>query len=150
MLPTGVAALVRLKTLLTFTENASVYGLCTGGGLGGVWDAAASVVRGAPGGGAFGSMADPNLNALPRFRLTEMKPGPRPMFRGMIFCPGEGVGSRAPKGVMTTPGLFRSVANAGRSLKNVSPFVSRPVVILNGLPEVAMPKRLIVKLCGAV
>ena len=95
--------------------------------------ALAVVVRGAPaGGGVFGSIALPNLIVLPTLRLTDKKPGPRPKFLGMIVCPGEGVGSNAPKGVTTTPGSFRSVANAGRSLKNVSPLVSRPVVMLNG------------------
>ena len=96
MLPTGGPAFVRLRRLFMFTENASVYGRCTGGGLGGVWALPASVVRGAPGGGAFGSIAGPNLNALPKLRLIEAKPGPRPKFRGMIVCPGEGVGSKAP------------------------------------------------------
>jgi len=33
------------------------------------------VVRGAPGGGALGSIAGPNLNALPILKLTVMKPG---------------------------------------------------------------------------
>lgn len=84
------------------------------------------------GGGVFGSMALPNLIAFSRPRLTELKPGPRPKFLGIICWPGDGFGSKAPKGVTTTPGLVRSVANAGRSEKNVSPFVSRPVMILKG------------------
>ena len=78
------------------------------------------------------------LKTFATFRFTETKPGPRPKFRGMIVWPGDGFGSNAPSGVTTTPGLFRSVANAGRSLKNVSPFVSRPVVMLNGWPELAI------------
>ena len=98
------------------------------------------MVRGAPGGGADGGRALPNLNVFPMLRFTERKPGPRPKFRGMIVCPGEGVGSNAPSGVTTTPGSFRSVAKAGRSLKNVSPFVSRPVVILKGWPELPIRK----------
>jgi hypothetical protein len=59
----------------------------------------------------------------------------------MICCPGDGVGSKAPYGVTTTPGSDRSVANAGRSLKKVSPFVSRPVVMLKGGPELATAKK---------
>ena len=82
--------------------------------------------------GARGSIAGPNLNALPRLKLTDIKPGPRPMFLGMTFCPGAGVGSSAPNGVITTPGSSRSVANAGRSVNSVSPFVSTPVVMLKG------------------
>src|SRR2546425_3963006 len=33
------------------------------------------------------------------------------------------------------PGLVRSVANAGRSVNNASPFRSRPTVMLKGAPE---------------
>ncbi len=74
--------------------------------------------------------------------LTETIPGARPIFLGMIFWPGDGVGSSAPNGVMITPGSLGSVANAGRSVKSVSPFVSRPVVMLKGWPEFAMPNML--------
>src|SRR5207247_9060809 len=52
--------------------------------------------------------------------------------------PGAGFVSKAPKRVTITPGLVGSVANAGRSVNNESPFRSRPVVMLNGLPERAM------------
>src|SRR5688500_9651498 len=99
---------------------------------GAVAGALALVVPGPPGGGAFGSIAGPNFQTFATFKFTETKPGPRPKLRGMIVCPGSGFGSKAPSGVTTTPGLFRSVANAGRSLKNVSPFVSRPVMMLKG------------------
>ena len=60
----------------------------------------------------------------------------------MIFWPATGFGSSAPYGVMITPGLFKSVANAGRSLKALSPFVSWPVVILNGAPVLPMMNEL--------
>src|SRR5438128_979282 len=73
-------------------------------------------------------------------RFTEKKAGPCPKFRGMIVCPRDGFGSKAPNGVTMTPGLFRSVAKAGRSVKKVSPFVSCPVMILNGMPELATIK----------
>ncbi len=93
-------------------------------------------------------MARPNLIDLVRLKLIEAKPGPRPKFRGMICCPGEGVGSKAPYGVTTTPGSFRSVAKAGRSLKYVSPLVSRPVVMLKGGPELATPNKFTVNARG--
>ena len=144
MLPIGVPSLLRLKRLLKLAEKVNEYGRCTGGLAGGFAaalpeaagpdgaGAPALVVAGPPGGGACGSIAGPNLNTFATLKFTETKPGPRPKFRGMISWPGEGFGSNAPNGVTTTPGLFRSVANAGRSLKNVSPFVSRPVVMLKG------------------
>ena len=85
------------------------------------------------------------MKVFATFKLTSAKPGPRPKFLGMIVCPGSGVGSKAPSGVTTTPGLLRLVANAGRSLKIVSPLVSRPVVMLNGVPELASTKVLMLK-----
>src|SRR5688572_25597290 len=115
------------------------------GGFGGVAPAPGAVAAGAvalvvlgpPGGGAFGSIAGPNFQTFATLKFTDIKPGPRPKLRGMMVCPGSGFGSKAPSGVTTTPGLLRSVANAGRSLKNVSPFVSRPVMMLNVVPELA-------------
>jgi hypothetical protein len=62
MFPIGGAALVRLKRLLMPTLNHSVYGRWIGAGLAGVCGAEASVVRGAPGGGVFGSIALPNFH----------------------------------------------------------------------------------------
>ena len=73
-------------------------------------------------------------------RFTEKKAGPCPKFRGIIVCPEDGFGSKAPNGVTMTPGLFRSVAKAGRSVKKVSPLVSCPVMILKGGPELAIIK----------
>ena len=58
--------------------------------------------------------------------------------RGMMIAPGNGLVSNAPYFVNTTLGLLRSVANAERSVKSVSPFKSRPIVILNGVPEVTI------------
>src|ERR1019366_9200722 len=55
----------------------------------------------------------------------------------MIVWPGVGARSKAPKAVRTTEGRLRSVATAGRSVKMVSPFRSRPTVMLNGRVEVA-------------
>jgi len=96
-------------------------------------------------GSDLGAIGGPNLIVLPRDRLTDANAGPWPKFRGMIRCPGVGFGSRAPSGVTMTPGLLRSVANAGRSEKKVSPFVSLPVMILKGLPAVATTNRLRLK-----
>ena len=157
MLPIGVPSLLRLKKLLKLAERTNEYGRCTGGLAGGFAvvplgavgaGAFALVVAGPPGGGALGAIAGPNLNTFATLKFTETKPGPRPKFRGMIVWPAEGFGSNAPKGVTTTPGLFRSVANAGRSLKNVSPFVSRPVVILKGWPELAIMNVFMLTPCG--
>src|SRR4026207_2194328 len=89
MFPTGGPSFVRLKMLLVLIENVSAYGRCTAGCCGGLCAAPASVVRGAPGGGAGGSIALPNLNDLLTLKLTETNPGPRPKFRGMISCPGD-------------------------------------------------------------
>src|SRR5690349_17356349 len=50
-------------------------------------------------------------------------------------CPGKGLASNAPKGVKTTLRRVRSVANAGRSRKSVSPLLSTPVVMLKGSPD---------------
>src|ERR1043165_9467109 len=143
MLPTGFPWLLRLSRLLILTENVNEYGRFTGG-LAGGFDAApalavagflAFVVVPPAVAGVLGSIALPNLNVLSTFKLIHAKPGTRPKSRGMIVSPGDGVGSKAPSGVITTPGLLRSVANAGRSLKIVSPLVSRPVVMLKGTPE---------------
>src|SRR5437016_4320630 len=77
----------------------------------------------------------PKLNDLLTPKLTEKKPGPRPSLRGIIVCPASGSRSKAPRRVTITLDRERSVANAGRSVNRVSPFVSRPVVILNGAPD---------------
>src|SRR5207247_10923118 len=63
-------------------------------------------------------------------RFTEKKAGPCPKFRGMIVCPRDGFGSKAPNGVTMTTGLFRYVAKAGRSVKNVLPFVLCTIILL--------------------
>jgi len=96
-----------------------------------------------PGGGDLGGMALPNLNTFSTPTLSDMKLGPVPRFRGMICCPATGFGSKAPNGVTITPGLLRSVANAGRSAKALSRFVSLPVVMSNGRPELATKNELI-------
>src|SRR2546421_414612 len=53
----------------------------------------------------------------------------------MICSPATGFGSKAPNWVTTTPGLLKSAAKAGRSVNRVSPFRSRPIVMLKGLPD---------------
>ena len=57
--------------------------------------------------------------------------------RGMMTWPGCGSRSKSPKAVRRTLGRERSVAKAGRSVKSVSPFRSRPTVMLKGRPELA-------------
>lgn len=47
-----------------------------------------------------------------------------------------------------TPGLCKSAANAGRSVKSPSPLVSRPVVMLKGRPDDAMMIGAMVKFHG--
>src|ERR1051326_5203002 len=157
MLPTGFPWLLRLSRLLILTENVNEYGRFTGG-LAGGFDAApalavagllAFVVAPPAGAGVLGSIALPNLNVLSTFKLISAKPGPRPKTPGIIGSPGDGVGSKAPRGVITTPGLLRSVANAGRSLKIVSPLVSRPVVMLKGTTQLKTIKVLIVRSLGS-
>ncbi len=72
------------------------------------------------------------------FEMEELKTiffEPLPKFRGISLSVGEGFGSRMPYFVAIKPGLLKSVANEGRSLKNPSPLVSRPVKILNLVPE---------------
>src|SRR6185295_1422306 len=84
----------------------------------------------------------PKFQVLPTRKFTERKPGPSPKLRGINASPKAGRKLKLPYGVQTmfTPGLLQStfVANEGRSVKSKSPFVSAPVVILNGLPEDAM------------
>src|SRR5260370_11226316 len=55
-----------------------------------------------------------------------------------MVWPGRGARSQAPKAVSRTEGRVRSVAKAGRSVKSVSPFRSRPTVMLKGRLEVAI------------
>ena len=55
----------------------------------------------------------------------------------MIWAPETGFRSNVPKRVTFTLDLEVSVEKVGRSLDIVSPFVSTPVVILNGEPELA-------------
>src|SRR5437763_2897190 len=55
----------------------------------------------------------------------------------MMVSPGNGFGSKSPQAVWITV-LLRALAKAGRSLNCVSPFKSRPSVILNGRPELIM------------
>ena len=95
-----------------------------------------------PGRGAFGAIARPNLKVFDAPMFTEKNRGPCAKLCGIIFSSGVGFGSKAPYGVKIMPGLFGLSANAGRSENDVSPFVSRPVVMLNGRPELAMMKLL--------
>mgnify|MGYP003694101503 CR=1 FL=1 len=44
--------------------------------------------------------------------------------------------SKIPNLVTTTLGLLKSVASDGRSVNRTSPFKSRPIVMLKGVPEV--------------
>ena len=66
--------------------------------------------------------------------LREKKPGASPRLRGTSVSPGSGVGFSRPQGVSTTPGSVGSSAYEGRSVKTVSPFTSRPIVMLYGPP----------------
>src|SRR5262249_52660003 len=79
------------------------------------------------------------FSPMPHERLSRppisTRPYPVPKFRGMICCAGIGNISKFPQGVMRTLGRDKSVANAGRSLKLVSPFKSMPDVILNAGAE---------------
>ncbi len=61
-----------------------------------------------------------------------------PRFRGTIVSPGAGVGLKRPHGVSTTPGSEADDAYDGRSVKTVSSFTSRPIVMLKGPPVEAM------------
>src|SRR4029079_2885442 len=79
----------------------------------------------------LGGGPKPNVLDMPTFRLIE--PGPCPKFRGMMISPGPGFGLNVPNLVTIAPGS-PGFANAGRSRKALSPLLSRPVVILNGLP----------------
>jgi len=72
MFPTGAPLFVRLKMFVAFTEKLSAYGRCTGDFAGGLASPPlAGVVLGPPGGGAFGSIALPNLKDLPTFIFNE-------------------------------------------------------------------------------
>ena len=76
------------------------------------------------------------INVFEKFTLAVISRGPLPKLRGMIWSPGRGFGLKIPKRVTIAPGL-PALANAGRSVKNVSPLLSSPVVILNGEPDAA-------------
>jgi len=83
MFPTGVPLFVRLKRLVVYIENPTVYGRWIGGFGCGAWGALALVVCGGPG-GVLGSIALPNLNIFSTPMFTEMNADPRPKFRGII------------------------------------------------------------------
>src|SRR6476660_7898585 len=75
--------------------------------------------------------------------LIDKKPGPCPKFRGIKASPGAGRKLKFPNAVQTmfAGGLLQSVpagANEGRSVNSRSPFVSCPVVMLKGAPELIM------------
>src|SRR6266511_4530704 len=55
----------------------------------------------------------------------------------MIDSPGRGLGLKMPNGVAIAPGS-PATANDGRSVKSVSPLLSRPVRMLNGRPDNAV------------
>src|SRR5690242_21747141 len=133
-----------------FTEKVNVYRFSGVGPLGDfapAGDAAAggpAVGFAAPPGAAPGAAPAatagvegtlPNMNERLMLRLTEKKPGPMPKLRGMRRWLGRGFKSKSPNLVrFKSEGSVLSVANAGRSVNNPSPFVSRPVTILNGRP----------------
>src|SRR5882724_2397128 len=84
----------------------------------------------------------PKFQVLLMRILTETNPGPSPKLRGINASPGAGRKLKFPNGVQTmfTGRLLQSTpagAKEGRSVKRRSPFVSAPVVILKGLPDVA-------------
>ncbi len=112
ILPTGFPLLIILKTLLTRRLKLIV---CAGGFL-----------------FVLSSLKPKDLE-MEELKTIFLEPLPR--FRGISLSVGEGFGSRTPYFVAIKSGLLKSVANAGRSLKNPSPLVSRPVKILNLVPE---------------
>ena len=126
------------------TENVTVYRFSGAGPLAGLFapDCAAAAAGCVPPGaagfaaaaaGGAGTLPNANERLIPR--LTEKKLGPMPKFRGINASPGAGARSKSPKRVCLR--FFASVcavANAGRSVNKPSPFVSRPVTILKGLP----------------
>ena len=127
------------------TENVTVYRFSGAGPLAGLFAPdgalAGAVVGCVPSAAGFAAAAAggagtlPNANARLIPKLTEKKLGPIPKFRGINACPGAGARSKSPKRVCLK--FFESVcdvANAGRSVNKPSPFVSRPVTMLNGLP----------------
>src|SRR5689334_8279168 len=112
-----------------FTENVNVYRFSGVGPLDGFAPAGATFA-GAGGAGALPNMIE---RLMPRF--TEKKPGPMPRLRGINACPAAGFKSKSPNFVLRrSAGSVCAVANAGRSVNNPSPFVSRPVTILKGRP----------------
>src|SRR6266446_1078607 len=87
----------------------------------------------------------PKFQVLLMRMLTEKNDGPSPKLRGISASPGAGRRLKFPKGVQTifAGGLLQFVpagANDGRSVNSRSPFVSWPVVMLKGRPELAMMK----------
>lgn len=101
--PIGFPLLMILKTLLTRRLK---FRVCSGGFL------------------FFLSSLKPKDFESDELKTIFFEPLPR--FRGMSLSVGDGSGSRMPYSVSIKPGLLKSVANAGRSLKNPSPLVSRP------------------------
>src|SRR6266446_6311625 len=83
----------------------------------------------------------PKPNVRLTVRLTDSEPGPCPKFRGMICSPGLGTRLKFPNRVQRMLMLVQSAlapAKLGRSLAIRSRFVSRPVVMLKGGPELAV------------
>src|SRR5262249_17591579 len=82
-------------------------------------------------------------------RFIEKNPGPWPKLRGMIWSPGFGLMSNAPKGVTlrSCSGVVLE-AKAGRSVVSESLFRSLPIVILKGAPEDIIANGLIVTCLG--
>src|SRR5918996_3518383 len=119
-----------------FTEKVSVYffsGLGPPDGLTPAAGAAAAPPGAGPAGFAALAGAGTLPNAIERLipKFTEKKLGPNPKLRGINSWPGSGLRSKSPKRVcLKSSGSVFAVANAGRSVNNPSPFVSRPVTIL--------------------
>src|SRR6476661_845282 len=85
----------------------------------------------------------PKFQVLLMRMLMERNDGPSPRLRGISASPGAGRKLKFPYGVQTmfAGGAAQFVpegANDGRSVNNRSPFVSCPVVMLKGRPELAM------------
>src|SRR5262245_29644801 len=87
----------------------------------------------------FGAGPKPKVFDILRFTLTI--PGPSPKLRGMIVSPGCGSGLKTPNLVTIAPGS-PGWANEGRSVYWLSRLLSRPVVMLNGAPDIIVTKGL--------
>src|SRR5579859_4066645 len=95
---------------------------------------------------AVASFFWPNPNVLASRRFSEKRPGPVTSLMGIGVkgCPATGASRKQPYAVWTifAVGAPGQEANAGRVLNAAFPKISCPVVMLNGIPELAMRKGL--------